>query len=255
VPYLASGRSRLFYEDVGEGPPVILAHGVGGNHASWFNQVPRFSKARRVIVIDHRAFGKSEDIEEIGASGYVDDLERLMDELRVERAVLVAQSMGGSTCAAYACRRPERVAGLVLADTLAGADLPAPHDAELAALNAANDGLSQAERVLGPKIRAEDPERTFLYLQIAGFNSVSRKTLKGRMPRYAPADLAGIGAPILFLAGEHDVLCPPRLMKIAHEQVPGSRFEVIAGAGHSAYFEDPPAFNRLVLGFLDDIAS
>ena len=145
--------------------------------------------------------------------------------------------------------------GLVLADTLAGAILPEPYAAELAALNAANDGLSQAQRVLGPRVLSEDPERTFLYLQIAGFNSVTRKTLKGQMPRYAVADLARLATPILFVVGEDDVLCPPRFMKAAHELVPGSRFEVIRGAGHSAYFEDPKAFNALVLGFLDAIVA
>jgi 3-oxoadipate enol-lactonase len=251
MPYVTSGQSRLFYEDFGDGPAVILAHGVGGNHASWFNQVPTFSKRFRTIVIDHRAFGKSEDVEGIGASAYVDDLARLVDELKLDQTFLVAQSMGGGTCAGYALRHPERLAGLVLADTLAGAILPEPYAAELAAVNAANDGLSQAERVLGPRVRSEDPERTFLYLQIAGFNSVSRKTLKGQMPRYAVADLARLAAPILFVVGEDDVLCPPRFMKVAHELVPGSRFEVIRGSGHSAYFEDPGTFNAVVLGFLE----
>ena len=91
MPYVTSGQSRLFYEDVGEGPAVVLAHGVGGNHASWFNQVPTLSKRFRTIAIDHRAFGNSEDVEGIGASGYVDDLTRLLDELQLTKVFLVAQ--------------------------------------------------------------------------------------------------------------------------------------------------------------------
>jgi len=251
MPYFTSGRSRLFYEDVGEGPPVILAHGVGGNHASWFNQVPTLSKRFRTIAIDHRAFGNSEDVEGIGASGYVDDLTRLLDELQLEKVFLVCQSMGGSTCAAFTCQQPERVTALVHADSLAGVVLPQPHAEDMAALNLANAELSQAERVLGPMIRATDPERTYLYLQIASFNSVTRKTLKGAMPKWSPDMLAATDVPVMFVAGEHDVLCPPRLVRVMHEAVPGSRFEVIAGAGHSAYFEEPAAFNALLLNYLD----
>jgi pimeloyl-ACP methyl ester carboxylesterase len=254
MPYFTSGQSQLYYEDIGEGPAVILAHGVGGNHASWFSQVPTLAKRHRVIAIDHRAFGNSEDVEGIGASAYVDDLARLFDALGLESAFLVAQSMGGGACANFTCRSPERVQGLLHADSLAGCDLPQPWADEVKALNAANDGLSQAERVLGPVIRATDPERTFLYLQIASFNSVTRKTLKGQMPRWSPEELAATKVPVLFVVGEHDVLCPPRLLRIAHELVPGSRFEVIGGAGHSAYFEASEAFNRLLLAWLDSFA-
>jgi pimeloyl-ACP methyl ester carboxylesterase len=255
MPYFTSGRSRLYYEDIGEGTPVILAHGVGGNHASWFNQVPMLSKRYRAIAIDHRAFGNSEDVEGIGASGYVEDLARLLDELKLDRVFLVAQSMGGGTCAGFTCRWPERVLGLVHADSLAGVILPQPFADQMKALNAANDGLSQAERVLGPIIRANDPERTYLYLQIASFNSVTRKTLKGQTEKWTPEMLAAGGRPVMFVAGEHDVLCPPHLLRVVHEAVPGSRFEVIKGAGHSAYFEAPEAFNPLLLGFLDGLSA
>lgn len=254
MPYFTSGRSQLYYEDIGEGPAVVLAHGVGGNHASWFNQVPTLAKRYRAIVIDHRAFGNSGDVEGVGASAYVDDLARLFDHLKLDQAFLVAQSMGGGTCAGFTCRFPDRVSALVHCDSTAAADLPQPYADEMRAVNAANDGLSQAERVLGPVIRSADPERTFLYLQIASFNSVTRKTLKGQTPRWTPQTLADAKRPVLFVVGEHDVICPPRFIRLLHELVPGSRFEIIEGAGHSAYFEAPEAFNRLLLDYLDSFA-
>jgi pimeloyl-ACP methyl ester carboxylesterase len=254
MPYIASGASQLFYEDVGEGPAVVLAHGVGGNHASWFKQVPTLSRRYRTIAIDHRAFGNSDDVEGIGASGYVDDLARLMDELKLDQAFLVAQSMGGGTCAGYTCRHPERVKALVHCDSLAGVALPQPYADEMAALNAKNADLTQAERVLGPVIRATDPESTYLYLQIASFNSVTRKTLKGQQARWTPEMLSATGVPVMFVVGEHDVLCPPHLLRVVHEAVPGSRFEMILGAGHSCYFEAHDVFNPLLLGYLDSFA-
>lgn len=255
MPYVASGRTRLYYEVHGEGPPVVLAHGVGGNHASWFNQVPRFSARYRTIVFDHRAFGNSDDIEGLGRAAFVDDLAQLLDALEIGRAFLVGQSMGGGTCAAFACRHPGRVLGLAHADSLAAVKLPAPYDEQLRRVNASTYNLSQAERVLGPRIRANDPEQSFLYLQIASFNSVTLKTVKGEPVAWTPAELAASGAPVMYLVGEDDVICPPDLVRAMHGMTPGSRLEVIPGAGHSAYFEEPEAFNDRVLAFLDDLCA
>jgi 3-oxoadipate enol-lactonase len=253
MPYVPAGASKLYYEEYGDGPPVVLMHGIGGNHASWFNQVPTFSKRYRTIVVDQRAFGNSTDAEGLGRSAFVDDLEILLDALGMERVCLVAQSMGGGTSAAFTCRFPERVRALVLADSLAGVELPEPHASELAKVNGQTADLSQAERVLGPIIRAEDPERTMLYLQIASFNSVRLKTVKGTMPKWSPAELAAAGTPILFFVGEDDVICPPALVRAMHDLTPGSRFVQVARAGHSAYFELPAAFNEAVLAFLEDV--
>jgi 3-oxoadipate enol-lactonase len=251
MPYVTSGQSQLYYEVHGEGPAVVLAHGVGGNHASWFNQVPTLSKRYQTIVIDHRAFGNSNDVEGIGRSAYVDDLALLLDELKLPRVFLVGQSMGGGTCAAFTCRWPERVRALVHADSLAGVVLPPPYGEQLAKVNADTWGLSQVERVLGPEIRERSPEQAFLYLQIASFNSVALKTVKGEATKWTPAELAASGAPVMFVVGEQDIICPPPLVRAMHEAVPGSRFEIIPVAGHSSYFEAHEAFNAVLLDFLD----
>jgi 3-oxoadipate enol-lactonase len=253
MPYVTSGLSKLYYELSGEGPAVVLAHGVGGNHASWFNQVPSFAKHYTTIAIDHRAFGNSEDVEGIGQAGYLDDLLRLLDALKLETTSLVGQSMGGATCAAFACRYPKRVRALVHADSLAGVLLPEPHATTLASSNARTRDLSQLERVLGPGICQRQPEQAFLYLQIASFNAVSLKSVKGRAPAWSPGELAQTGIPVLFVAGEQDIICPPALIAVMHHGVPGSQLQVIPGAGHSAYFEAPRLFNQQVLKFLAEV--
>jgi 3-oxoadipate enol-lactonase len=253
MPYVTSGHSKLYYELRGAGPAVVLAHGVGGNHASWFNQVPSFAQRYTTITIDHRAFGNSEDVEDIGQAGYLDDLQRLLDELKLETVSLVGQSMGGATCAAYACRHPQRVRALVHADSLAGVTLPEPHATTLASTSARTRDLSQLERVLGPEICQKEPELAFLYLQIASFNAVTLKTVKGRAPAWSPGQLAETGLPVLFVVGEQDIICPPGLMGVLHQAVPGSRLQVIPGVGHSAYFEAPQVFNQHVLKFLAEV--
>lgn len=250
MPYVNAGESRLYYEQYGEGVPVVLAHGVGGNHASWFNQIPTLSKSYRVISIDQRAFGNSTDAEGLGRSAFVDDLALLLDELKIERAALIGQSMGGGTCAAFTCRHPGRVVALAVCDSLAAIRLPEPHASELTALNAATRDFSQAQRVLGKTTLATDPERTLLYLQIASFNSVTLKTVKGTPLPWSPAELAATAVPVLYLAGEEDVICTPALVRATHRLTPGSRYVELPKSGHSAYFETPSAFNEILLQFL-----
>ena len=183
-------------------------------------------------------------------SAFVDDLRLLLDELKIDRAALVGQSMGGGTCAAFTCRYPERVVALAVCDSLAAIRLPEPHASELTALNAATRDFSQAQRVLGKTTLATDPERTLLYLQIASFNSVTLKTVKGTPLPWSPAELAATAVPVLYLAGEEDVICTPALVRATHRLTPGSRYVELPKSGHSAYFETPSAFNAALLQFL-----
>jgi pimeloyl-ACP methyl ester carboxylesterase len=242
----------LYYEVHGEGPPVVFAHGVGGNHASFFHQVPAFAGRYQAIVFDHRGFGNSRDAAGgPGRARFVADLAALLDHLKIEKAALVAQSMGGGTCAHYTVRYPERVKALVLADTLIGLELPEPLRARLAAVEKAVDGLSQQARVLGPTIRKNDPVACHLYSALASFNQVNRKTLPGTLgPGVKPEALGATGVPILFLVGAEDALFPPELVADVQKLVKGSRFVELPRAGHSAYFESPAAFNQAVLDFL-----
>jgi pimeloyl-ACP methyl ester carboxylesterase len=253
MPYIASGQSQLYYETYGDGVPILFAHGVGGNHASWFNQIPELSKKYRCITFDHRGFGNSTDIEGKGRDGFRDDMKALLDGLGLERAILVAQSMGGGTCLSFACSYPGRVMALALCDTLAGMKLPEEIRDYMAGVETATRDLSQAERVLGPLTRKNEPERTLLYLQIASFNATNGRTLKGKASLHTPEELAATGIPTLFLAGSDDNLFPPRAIRCVHQHVSGSRYVEIEGVGHSAYFEAPKAFNRHLLNFLHDI--
>lgn len=254
MPLLEVGRSVLRYDVEGLGSPLVFAHGVGGNRVSWFNQIPHFRTKNRVVTFDHRAFGGSTDVERKGRSRYVQDLLALLDDLAIDRAILVGQSMGGGTCAAFTCQHPERVRGLVIADSLAGVSVAEPLASTLLETRKANRDLSQLERVLGPVTRARDPEHSLLYLQLATFNSVDTSTVRGTMPGWSPEALAKTGVPIAFIAGEDDVLFPPDQIAAVCAQVPGARFELIPEAGHSAYFEQPRIFNAILDNFIADLA-
>lgn len=254
MPTVTIDGFQLYYEVHGDGFPLVFAHGVGGNHASWFNQVAALAGAYRVVVFDQRGFGNSRDVAGgPGRSRFVEDLRALLDHLEIERAVLVGQSLGGGTCTGFTVTYPARVAGLVLADTLVGLALPPALEGLRAEAATKTDALSQVERVLGPTFRRREPALTVLYGQLASFNVVNRKTLTGSFAAHSVDELAATGVPILFVAGSEDVLFPPSIISAASRLVPGSRYVEVPAAGHSAYFEAPAAFNQALVRFLDEV--
>src|SRR3954462_5734309 len=118
-----TGRLRredveIYYERVGAGPALVFAHGLGGNHLSWWQQVAHFAPSPTYAVISHRRFPRSSRVAGRSApDAYADDLAALLDGLDLRDLTLVGHSMGGWTCLEYALRRPERVRALVMAST------------------------------------------------------------------------------------------------------------------------------------------
>lgn len=251
MPYFQTGDSSIYYEIHGSGDPIVMLHGVGGNHASWFYQLAQWAERFQLITFDARGFGRSTDAESLGRSAFTDDLIRLLDHLGIARVALVAQSMGGGTAVDVTCRFPERVEALVLADTLVWLDPPPEMAAEFSVVQERTRNLNQLERVLGATFRAAQPALSELYLQIAGFNRYTVASLIGTQTRYRPQALALTGVPTLFVVGEEDVLFPPDLMRKAWREVPGADWIMLDRAGHSAYFEAPESFNKQVGDWLE----
>jgi pimeloyl-ACP methyl ester carboxylesterase len=250
MPLLQANGADLYYEEHCDCPgerALVLAHGMGGNHAIWFRQLPVLAEHFRVISFDHRGFGNSTDPQGLGHSAYVDDLKAIIDALQLQRVSLLGQSMGGGTCISFACTYPGRVEALVVADSLHALQ----ESAEIAAImDAARDrsrDLGQIERVLGARVRSQDPLAAVLYRQINSFNSVNRHNLAGSFHRFAPAELAATGIPVLFIAGTEDVLFPIEAIRLMQRQVAGSRLVEIPDTGHSAFYESPVEFNAALL--------
>lgn len=244
---------ELFYDEQNSNDheeTIIFLHGAGGNHVSWWQQVPHFRETFRCISVDQRGFGRSLDPTGAGSQRFVDDLEGLLDHLEIDRAALVAQSMGGRAALGLAVRAPERVSALVMADTWGFFDSQKLRErvAELRQQQSDRDA-PLTERALGPKFQSENLAGTFLYRQI--FNLNPRRAAQNDDPN-APTqeDVAGLQVPTLFLVGSEDGLTPPEIIRRVHEIVPGSQFEEVPECGHSVYFEAPATFNRIVGSFL-----
>ena len=110
MPFADADGARIYHEThgpkPGTAPAIVFAHGAGGNHLSWWQQVPHFRDRYTCVVFDHRGFGQShvEEDTPIGAA-FVDDIHSLLDHIGIAKATLVAQSMGGWTCLGFTLRQ------------------------------------------------------------------------------------------------------------------------------------------------------
>lgn len=257
MPFVERPHATIYYETCGDGPPLVFAHGAGGNTLVWWQQVPHFAQRYRVVTFDHRAFGRSHC--EAGFEQgrfFADDLLAILDHAGIDRAVLVCQSMGGWTGMQVARTHPQRVAALVLSGTPAGLLTPKV----LEALAAIGTAAAQMDRpplwnephpALAADIFERDPERGFLYAQLTGLNppgALARIGLHEVMTEAAA--LAGWSIPTLLIGGEHDRLFAPTVLQDVAAAIPGARFVQLPYAGHSPYFETPDEFNRVLGEFL-----
>jgi 3-oxoadipate enol-lactonase len=252
MPRFQLPAASLHYQEHGEGPCVVFLHGSGGNHLSWWQQIPALSKHYRCIVMDQRGFGLSHAaIPPSDSAVFGDDLRALLDHLNMARTHVVGQSIGGHYALRFALAHPQRVHGLVLADTLAGIA-----DNRIAAAKAAARPIPEIflERALGKKFRSRSENLTFLYQAIERLNHAGQPP-ESLVPTDIDAkSLAALKTPSLFLVGEHDPVAPATAVSIAASMVAGAEFKLIADCGHSAYFEQPAAFNRALLEFFAALA-
>jgi pimeloyl-ACP methyl ester carboxylesterase len=258
MPFLARDGARLYYETHGAGPALVFAHGLGGGHLSWWQQVSHFSSRYMCVTFDHRGFGLSREPQDRrGPDAFVDDLAALVDHLELPDVRLVAQSMGGWTCLGYTLRHPERVRALVMACTTGTLDDPETLDlfrAHAAARPEAAVAAKGIHPACGERMAYEQPALHFLYREVDALSydldkdQVRKKLIAMRAtPRET---LAALRVPLLCVTGEEDVVIPPAAVAVLASIVPGARLARVPAAGHSVYWERPAAFNRLVDDFL-----
>jgi len=264
MPFAPVNGIQLYYEVHGSGPAVLFAHGQGGNHLSWWRQVPHFSRHYTCITFDSRAFGQSLDLDGQGRRGFGQDAIELLDHLGVDDVRVVAHSMGGRAATALATRDPKnRVRALVLSGTTgAVADEAVRRRRDEAEAARAGKGLGAFS--VYPPYKERDPGGYFLLRQISRMNpSRPRDFLGPPNPPPPPPDappripmhqrLSEAGTPVLYLVGEHDMITPAGLIAMCHELLPNSQYRVALGSGHSVYWEKPEEFNEATLRFLAEL--
>lgn len=251
MPTVETNGARIYYEVHGEGPVVVLAHGRGGNAASWWQQVPHFAQNYTVVVFDHRIFGRSAcPPEAFDRSLFDSDLLAILDAENIERTAIVCQSMGGWTGLRMSVRHPARVSCLVLSNTPGGLNIPSVQEALTRSRQEfAERGVGSA--AVAPDFPDRNPNAAYLYRQIGSLNINLPEDLSGRSPGgVKPTEMEGYATPTLMITSEHDQLFTPELIREVSTHIPGSSVTELPTAGHSPYFETPDVFNATVSEFL-----
>lgn len=258
--------ARIYYERLGadpaaEKPAVIFVHGLGGNHAVWYRQVPFFAARFDTVTYSQRGFAPSSAAgESFDLPVLVADLEALMDDLGIERAHLVGQSMGGWTALGLALEKPARIRSVVLADTLAGIfdeEIEAHYEAMVASARELGRRPPRLSRhpALDPAFSAAEPAEGYLYQTLSAFGAPAPGEIAGRLARarFEHARLGSNRVPTLFVVGERDKIFPPPMVRRASGYLAASRLAIIEDAGHSPYYERPEAWRRAVFEFLSPL--
>ncbi len=227
----------------------------------WSPQIEAFAKQFRVIAYDIRGHGKSG----VGDGQYmleffVDDLVGLLDRLKIGKAVLCGLSMGGYIALRAVERNPERVAGLILADTQAKAD---SNEAKLKRATAirsvkANGVKAYADNfvksVFAPQSftsNGEAVEKIGRTIQSNSALGICGALLALASRTDTTGTLSGIKVPTLILVGEHDALTPPSASQEMHSMIPNSEIHLIPNAAHMSNLENSDEFNKHIMSFLD----
>jgi len=258
---------RLYYEEHGRGPALVLAHGHACGVRSWDPQLRALADQYRVIVYDARGHGLSEAPREPSAYSQqhmVDDLCGLMDHLGLRTAAVGGLSMGGNVVLNFAFAHPERVSALILADTGAGSDttervvarsLQGADLLENGGIEAYVDWAMSHPAFARFASRGPEEERfirSCLMTNRAHGIALSTRGVQAKRPSIYSLEpqLRTLQMPVLLIVGEHDEACVP-VHAFMGRTIPSAAHHVLPGAGHLTNLEAPDAFNRLIAEFLD----
>ena len=246
--------SRLRVDDGGasDRTPVVFVHGNGASLTHWSEALAHVRASRRAVALDLRGNGESQPVREAryAVEDVAQDIGAVADALGLGRFVLVGHSYGGSVVGAYAAAHPERVAGLLLVDP-AGDVTQAPADAldrYLARLKSA-DYARVSRAALQASLSGAKPETSERVL--AALAAASPEAFIGcfeGLRRYDPvAALRGYpGKAFAILQAQRE-----NEATSVHRLLPALRYATLPGVSHFLMLDDPPAFARLLDGFLE----
>lgn len=267
MPYAWTNGFRTYYEDEGEGFPVVFIHGHTFDHTMWEPQVDALVDTYRTVILDLRGHGLSE----VPTSGYwpasyMQDVRVLVDYLGIQRCALVGNSVGGSVVAHFALEYPARTAALVLAG--AGGGGP-PRDPERIVMHKGMREVTAARGYLpaieefwmpGPLFRgARKRPEIFDRVQAMcrgysgqGFRDPDRAQTEVPLQQERYAE---IQAPTLVIHGDLDTADVRNGADFCEKIMPNVQHVVIPDTGHTAMLEEPEVFNQHLQAFLQKALS
>ena len=263
MPKANIGDAEIYYESHGSGEPLLLVSGLGGVAAYWKPNLPALAAKYRVIVHDHRGIGQSSrSMIKYSVDQMTDDVLRLMDQLKIERAHLVGHSTGGAIGQTLAIKEPQRLKSMVLFSTWTKSD---PFFRR----------IFEARKTLLLKGGSEAYSRAasfFLYPDwwVNAHESLLAERERAGLAAFPPAeivasridaivafdrtaDLSRIKTPTLVLVAKDDFLTPPYFSQELAKRIPGAKLQLLEKGGHCSSETALEEFNRAVLDFLATI--
>ncbi|MFD0273314.1 alpha/beta fold hydrolase [Kitasatospora sp. NPDC127111] len=257
--------SAVSVRESGTGTPLVLLHAFPLNASMWSAQLDALpgptGHDARVLAPDQRGFGGTElGAGEPSLDAVADDVALLLDAAGIDRAVIGGISMGGYVALAFARRHPQRLAGLLLANTKATADTEAAraNRERIAAAVLARDSV---QLLLDEKVAAGQlgPESGHLVERVQGMIAAAPPAAVAWAQRAMAARpdaldvLAGVRVPAAVVAGAEDGLTPLTEAELMVRALPDAELTVVPRVGHLSALEAPEAFNAAVRRLLDRV--
>ena len=264
---------RVRYRAAGDGPLLVLLHGIAGSSSTWEEVGGWLERGHRVVAPDLLGHGESAKPRgDYSLGSYANLVRDLLGALGDERATLVGHSLGGGVAMQFAYQFPERCERLVLVSSgglgrevhrllrsaaLPGAEVVLPmlcSRVTRSAVGGATHWLGRLGLRAGPDL--EEVWRGFVSLGDADTRRAFLDTVRGVIDvggqRVSASDRLYLAEelPILIVWGERDPLIPAAHGQVAHERLPGSRLEIFPGAGHFPHRDDPRRFVNLLSDFV-----
>jgi pimeloyl-ACP methyl ester carboxylesterase len=245
---------EIDYAVSGSGRPVILSHGYGATGRMWDGQRRTLGDRYRLITWDMRGHGQTEspaDAARYSTELTVGDMQALLTSLGASRAVVGGLSLGGYMSLAFYLAHPEMVDALIVCDSGPGyRNAEARNAWNQRAHERAGELKARVLEALGGRSR-EMHDALGHHRSALGLAHAARGMLAQQDARVIDG-LASIRVPTLIIVGDQDTpfLAPCEYMA---KKIPGARLEVIAGAGHASNLDQPQAFDRALLRFLDSL--
>ncbi len=248
---VGDGHSIWYFDTGGDGEAVVLLHAGTGSGAVWGYQQPVFADAGyRVIGYSRRGRlnAKLGDPEKPGTGS--EDLLKLIDHLGLKKVHLVGTAAGGMVATDFTVSHEDRVQSLVLVNTIVGVTNDDYRAIYKLIYPEGFDDLAGDFKELSPSYRHLDPQGHAAWLELEHKAKIGEMKGQTYANKVVWDHLAAWKLPVLVMTGDADLYTPPSMMRIQHSRIPGAEKFVVPECGHSAYWERPEIFNRVVLDFI-----
>ena len=269
--------TRIFYSTEGQGKPLIFVYGLVCSSLHWTYQIEYFRHTHQAVWFDYRGHQNSEtpaDMSSLNIESLGKDLGRVLDELKIDKAVIIGHSMGVNAVLEFYRQQPNRFEAMVLANGTSKRPLE-----NIFHINFSQKGFELIRKAheISPewvnklwRLNEKNPFTEWL-IRLGGFNpllsaredvalyvkqvsemdpAVFIKFIESYEHYDATAWLHEIKVPTLILAGEHDHITPLPQQQLLHQLIPGSELEIVKHGSHCSQMDLPELVNLKIERFL-----